>query len=248
MSTTRESPVNAPQLPKISIVMPVHNEATSIGEVLRGFHAEIASPLRTNILVCEDGSTDGTQEVLRQLAEQLPMKIMSDRSRLGYSGGVARGLRLANTDVIFFSDSDGQYDPKDFWLLAQQLDGFDMVIGQKVVRKEPLYRIVLARGFHVLVKLLFGVRLQDIDCGFRLIRREVVASVLASVGDLPYSFWAEFTLITSLSGFRIKEVPVSHHSRLHGNTSIYKPLILPRIILSQARGLFRLRRRIGSLN
>lgn len=229
----------------ISIVMPAHNEAETIGGVLGEYSREVAERLHTNILICEDGSTDGTADILRRLAGTLPIRVVSDPQRLGYVGAVAKGLRLASGDVTFFSDSDGQYSPKDFWYLWERLDGSDMVIGKKVDRNEPIHRILLSRGFHVLVKALFDIRLVDIDCGFRLVRRSVVDGVLDAVGDLPYSFWAEFTILANLKGYRIHEVPVSHRNRLAGVTTIYKPKDLPKIVVRQILGLIRMRRRIG---
>ena len=231
---------------RFAIVVPAHNEGPSIESVLRAYTTEVASKLGTEILVCEDGSTDDTRDVLRRLSAELPLKVVTSETRLGYAGGVKRGLLLADGDILFFSDSDGQYDPRDFWNLRAQLDGADMVIGVKTQRDEPPHRIVLSKGFHFLIRLLFGVRLQDIDCGFRLIKKGTVEDVLRDVHDLPYSFWAEFTVVASLKGLRIAEVPVSHRSRLHGNTTIYQPRRLPQILVAQFRGLLRLRRRMAA--
>jgi glycosyltransferase involved in cell wall biosynthesis len=228
----------------ISILMPAYNEAETIEAVVRGFYKSVATPLHSPILVCEDGSTDGTKDVLNRLSQELPVEVISDERRMGYAGGVKRGLLLTGGDAVFFSDSDGQYDPEDFWKLVKELPGADMVIGCKVKREEPFHRTVLAWGFHVLARTLFGVRLRDMDCGFRIIRRSYVNAVVDSVMSLPYSFWAEFTILGALRGFRIREVPISHHSRLVGGSSIYQIDRLPRIILSQFRGLLSLRRRL----
>ena len=232
---------------RIAIVVPVHNEGPTIETVLRDVTAEVAAKLGTPILVCEDGSTDDTRDILRRLEGELPLRVVTHETRLGYAGGVKRGLLLADGDVLFFSDSDGQYDPRDFWDLRARMDGAAMVIGVKTKRAEAFHRILLSRGFHLLIRILFDVRLRDIDCGFRLIRSDVVAAVLPRVGDLPYSFWAEFTILTSLQGFRIAEVPVSHRSRLNGNTTIYQPRNLPLILVRQFMGLLRLRQRAARL-
>ncbi len=231
--------------PRIAVIVPAHNEGPTIEAVLRDYTAEVANRLGSEILVCEDGSTDNTRTILERLSGELPLKVVTNGERLGYAGGVKRGLLLADADILFFSDSDGQYDPRDFWDLRARMDGADMVIGVKTERKEPPHRIVLSKGFHFLIRLLFGVDLHDIDCGFRLIKKGIVEDVLRDVGDLPYSFWAEFTVVASLKGYRITEVPVSHRSRLHGNTTIYQPRRLPRILVVQMRGLLRLRRRMA---
>ncbi len=232
-------------IPGFLIIMPVHNEAESIERVLTDFHDRVATPLGAEILVCEDGSTDGTRKVLQRLARNLPFRYLSDSRRLGYEKSVKRALRLARDDVLF-SDSDGQYRPKDLWRLLNEADGFDMVIGRKVKREESLYRIILWKGFHFLVKLLFGMRLHDIDCGFRLVKQHVIQDTLDLVRDLPFSFWAEFTIIASRRGHKIREIPISHRRRLHGGTTIYQPKKLPRIMLAQFLGLVRLRRRINT--
>lgn len=232
---------------RVAIIVPAHNEGPTIEAVLRDYTDQVASKLGSEILVCEDGSTDNTREVLQRLTRELPLRVVTNEDRLGYGGGVKRGLLLADGDILFFSDSDGQYDPRDFWDLREHMDGADMVIGVKTVRREAPHRIVLSRGFHILIKLLFDVRLRDIDCGFRLIRKDIVEGVLRDVRDLPYSFWAEFSIITSLKGLRIAEVPVSHRSRLAGNTTIYQPRRLPRILFLQLRGLFRLRKRMAAI-
>ncbi len=231
----------------VAIVVPAHNEGATIEAVLRDVTAEVAAKLGSEILVCEDGSTDNTKDVLRRLSGELPLRVVTNETRLGYAGGVKRGLLLAHGDVLFFSDSDGQYDPRDFWALRERMDGADLVIGVKTHREEAPHRIILSRGFHFLIKLLFGIRLRDIDCGFRLIRKDIVEDVLRDVRDLPYSFWAEFTIVASLKGLRIAEVPVSHRSRLAGNTTIYQPRRLPKILLLQMRGLLRLRKRMRAI-
>ncbi len=229
---------------RVAIIVPAHNEGPTIEAVLRDYTAQVASKLGSEILVCEDGSTDNTREVLQRLTRELPLRVVTNEDRLGYGGGVKRGLLLADGDILFFSDSDGQYDPRDFWDLRSRMDGADMVIGVKTERHEAPHRILLSRGFHLLIKILFDIQLRDIDCGFRLIRKGIVEDVLREVHDLPYSFWAEFTIVSSLLGLRIAEVPVSHRSRLAGNTTIYQPRYLPKILLLQMRGLLRLRRRM----
>jgi glycosyltransferase involved in cell wall biosynthesis len=244
-----------PEVPRVAVLepgsltvfLPVHNGADVIEEVLDVFCAKVVSPTSARLLVCEDGSTDGTGAVLDRLAGKYPMRLERADVRKGYAGAVRDGLASVATPFVFFADSDGQYYPEDFWKLVPDAEEYDMVIGRKVNRDEPLHRIVLSRGFHLLVKILTGVRLRDIDCGFRLIRKEVVKDVLREVHDLPYSFWAEFTIVASLKGIRIAEVPVSHHRRLYGKSTIYQPRRLPGILLLQLRGLLRLRRRMRSL-
>lgn len=226
--------------PAISVVLPAYNEAEIISDVVRAYYDEICRKLPTVLVVAEDGSTDGTKEVLTSLKREFPLVLLSDHNRKGYARGVGDALRSCGGDWVFFSDSDGQYFPSDFWRLWENRDDFDMIIGRKMRRSEGLHRTVLAGGFHKLVNGLFGLDLHDADCGFRLIRREVIRAVLDEVRFLKYSFWAEFTIRACLKGFRVCEVPISHGSRAHGDTHIYKPSKIPVIVLKQLSGLARL--------
>ena len=228
----------------LTILLPVHNEAQTIEQVLAGFWEAVVQPTSAKILICEDGSTDGTGEVLRRLAGKYPLRFVNGTDRKGYAGAVRDGLLQIDTSQVFFADSDGQYYPEDFWKLWRHLEEYDMIVGSKVNRSEPLHRLLLSRGFHLLAKVMTGVPLQDMDCGFRILRRDVADKVLPEVRSLPYSFWAEFTILAYRKGIRILEVPVSHRSRLNGDTSIYQWNRLPMIVRRQFRGLIELARRL----
>ncbi len=222
----------------------MHNEADVIEKVLESFYFQVVTPTGARLLVCEDGSTDGTEMVLERLRKKYAMQLQQDDARKGYAEAVRDGLRSVRTPYIFFADSDGQYYPEDFWKLVPYAKDYDVIIGRKVNRDEPFHRILLSRGFHVLAKALTGVPLKDMDCGFRLLRRDAIDRILPEVGSLPYSFWAEFSIVAYRHGLRILEVPVSHRSRLSGTTTIYRLDRLPGIVVRQFIGLARLARRL----
>ena len=224
----------------ISVVLPVYNEAETVSDLLKTYHNEICRKVSAPLIVAEDGSTDGTKEILFSLQKELPIVLHSDPKRKGYGKAASDALKNCSSDWVFFSDSDGQYSPADFWKLWKRRDGFDMVIGRKVHRTEGEYRIILSNGFHKMLNGIFGLRLHDADCGFRLIRKEVVRVVVDKVRFLDYSFWAEFTVRACLAGFKIAEVPINHSSRTHGETHIYKPSKIATIVLKQLEGLTRL--------
>jgi dolichol-phosphate mannosyltransferase len=231
--------------PRLTVFLPVYNEAGSIAEVLRGFYSEVVCPLGAQLLVCEDGSSDGSPEVLEQVSREIPMRLVTSRVRKGYGGAMHDGLGRADTPLVFIADSDGQYEPSEFWKIWNAADSYDMVIGRKMVRQERFYRALLSRGFHVLIKALTNVPLHDMDCGFRLIRRDVISKVLPEVRSLRYSFLAEFSVVAYRKGFRILEVPVVHRARITGSTSIYSWNRLPWIIIHQVVGILRLARRLN---
>lgn len=225
----------------LTIVMPVYNEAAGIEKVVSDFYEQIAHKTGAEFSVVEDGSNDGTKEILRQISCRLPIKICLGLDRKGYARAAKDALRTANSQFVFFSDSDGQYSPSDFWPLWDQRLAADLVIGRKIYRPEPIHRIVLSRGFHAVARILFGVNLEDIDCGFRLIRRTLLVAILDDVERLEYSFWGEFTIRAVATHARIVEVPIRQHPRADGKTRIYSPKKLPMIIAKQLVGLLRLR-------
>jgi len=238
--------VDAPFPPgALTVLLPVHNEADSIEPVLRELNERVVRPFGARLLVCEDGSTDGTSAVLNRLGSELGFRPECHPARRGYADAVRHGLRLVDSPLVFFTDSDGQYDPADFEALWKEIPSCDMVIGRKVQRLESVYRGLLSRGFHVLIKVFTNVPLSDVDCGFRLLRKETIETVLPEVRSLPYSFWAEFSIIAWRRGLRIRQVPVSHRARLHGSSTIYGWNKLPRILVLQVLGLLRLARRLN---
>ncbi len=226
--------------PVTSVLLPAYNEAETIVDTVTAYHKEICEKLPAELIVAEDGSTDGTKEILASLKNKIHFRLLSDHNRKGYAKAVSDALRDTNGEWVFFSDSDGQYFPSDFWNLWAQRDGYDMIIGCKTHRRESAHRLILAKGFHEIVNGLFHLNLRDADCGFRLLRKEVIRSVVDEVKFLEYSFWAEFTIRACLKSFRIREVPINHGSRACGDTHIYKLPKIPLIVLQQLRGLARL--------
>jgi glycosyltransferase involved in cell wall biosynthesis len=218
--------------PLLSVVLPAYNEAEYFGEII--------TKLPSRLVVAEDGSVDQTPAILADLATEIPIRLMSDPNRKGYAKGVADALKACDEEWIFFSDSDGQYFSSDFWRLWENRSGNDLIIGRKTHRNEGFHRILLSKCFHMLFNGLFGLKLNDADCGFRLIRRKVVQSIVNETDLLKYSFWAEFTIRACLKGFRIREVPISHADRANGTTRIYNPSKIPLIVLKQLKGLAKL--------
>jgi len=231
---------------QLAIVLPVHNEAQVVERVLMTHYSKIVSRIPSRLVVGEDGSTDDTREVLHALMDKIPMELFSAPERKGYAKTVSDLLRKVDTEWIFFSDSDGQYSPDDFWNLWNNRGQFDMIVGRKVKRRDSAYRIVLARGFHEILNFLFHLDLHDADCGFRLIRKRVVEAVIDSVGVLKYSFWAEFTIRACMAGFNVCEIPISHAMRENGGSHIYGPTKIPTIVLGQFEGLAKLYRDVMS--
>ena len=231
---------------KVSLVLLVHNEAEVIEKVVRECHEQVTSQIpNSELVIAEDGSTDGTKEILDRLSKELPLVITSAVEKRGYIKAMKAAFELAKNDLVFFTDGDGQHDPRDFWKLAEQIEQCDMVIGVKSPRQDSLYRVILSRVYNWLINSLFGLRFRDINCGFRLIRRYVIDGVIDETRTLKHCNASEFTIRAHKKGYKIGEIPVTHIPREFGTTKGFSLSILPRVIWELLVGLIKLRVELG---
>lgn len=229
----------------VSIIMLVYNEAEIIEEVIRDYCTKVVDKLNdVEFIVAEDGSTDGTKEILARLAQELPITLHSGNDRKGYVKAYRDAMMLPKKDVIFFSDSSGKHDPDDFWLLYEKVNKFDIVSGYKEHRKDPFYRIILTKGFNFFVNTYFGTRIKDIDSGFKIISRQAMLDVVQDhwmVGSL-----ISFEIIVRLlaKGYTIVEVPVNHSPRKNGPSRGLPAKKIPKVILETLRCFPRIKKDI----
>jgi dolichol-phosphate mannosyltransferase len=227
-------------LPELQVVVPVHNEAQNVEEVLRELHEQLRR-LRIEIIVCEDGSTDGTAEVLRRLQGDLPLRLLLSPRRKGYSRAVIDGLDAVTSDYALCIDGDGQCDPEDFWSFWGLRSSYEVVIGYRRRRADPWSRRLMSGAFRAFWRVLFWSRIKDPSCPYILIRKDVIRALAPRLGVLSQGFWWEFVARAGRAGFRIGELPVRYRSRKGGATRIYHPLRIPGIALSHLAGLLKIR-------
>ena len=198
--------------------MPVRNEADVITTVIEEWADVFAQLPDGSELIFDDCSTDGTTELIEHAALQHTFVRLERSSRDGFFASAMRLYRLAACPYIFFTDSDGQYVPADFWLVAEHMGENDMVHGAKTDRKDPMYRVGSSFGFNGLVRLLFRSRCQDVNSAFRLIRREMLEDVLPDIHCLGLLPNAEMYIRAERLGYRIRNVSVRHRQRLFGKS------------------------------
>jgi glycosyltransferase involved in cell wall biosynthesis len=143
----------------------------------------------------------------------------------GYGGALRSGFAAARGDWIFYTDGDAQYDVRELRRLWERRAGVDVVNGYKIRRSDPWYRAVVGRLYHHFVRVLFRLPVRDVDCDFRLIRRQVFDRVgLTEDSGL---ICVELMAKVRLAGCRIAQVPVHHHHRMHGRSQFFN---LPRVL------------------
>jgi len=222
----------------ISAIILVHQEAGVIEQVVRDIYEKVVSKIPgSEFIVCEDGSTDGTKEILERCKDRYALTLHMGDARRGYTLAMREAFALAKNPVIFFSDSDGQHDPDDFWKLYPFLASHDMVVGWKRNRRDGFLRQCLTVGYNAVLRAYFGMRLHDIDCGFRVMKKDVVEKLLKRPWRLKHCISSELTVRAVYLGFSVAEQPVVHLPRTHGESRGLPLAKLPNIIMHILRTL-----------
>lgn len=225
----------------ISIVIPVYNEQNVIETVLRSVHKDIYSKLDdVEFIVAEDGSTDGTKETLEKLAKEFPINLVTTKERKGYSKAARDALSLANKEIVFFLDSDGQHKVSDFWKMLPFIDDFDIVTGYKCPRSDPPFRLFISRVMNILIFFMFGCFFRDINSGFKLFRRSALSQLLPKCKELDF-ISTELLLKSHLSKMKVAEVPVIHFERKFGKSRGLPFIKLPKAITKLLFSLMRMK-------
>lgn len=201
----------------MSIFFPAYNEEKNIKRTIS--QATVAASYITRdyeIIIVDDGSQDNTAGVVETLAKKdKHLRLVKHDKNKGYGAAVKTGLASCKKDWIFFSDSDGQFDLGELPGFVSHKTGVDFVIGYRVKRQDPLHRIFIAQ---VLLKLwnylLFGLKVRDVDCAFKLIKRESLKTIKLETSSAITV--TELLVKLIKAGYSYKQVPVSHYPRKFG--------------------------------
>lgn len=220
--------------PTLSLVFPVFNEQENVGVVI-DTALRLAPKLASSfeIVVVDDGSRDGSAGVIAERVTGDPrVRVVTHRSNRGYGAALRTGLREAQGDLVFFSDADLQFDLAELGELLHHTERFDVVAGYRAPRRDPWGRRLLAAGWGLLVRTLFDLEIRDIDCAFKVFRRPVVEAMpIESLGAFVNT---EILVRARSAGFRIHQIPVSHHPRQHGRQSGARPRVVLRALVELA--------------
>lgn len=216
-------PSSSPSSPAgLSIFFPAYNDSGTIGSMVVSalLTARTLTPDH-EVIVVNDGSRDTTPEILDELARTHPqVRVVHHQKNRGYGGALRSGFNTATKEFVFYTDGDAQYDPSEMALLWERMgEDVDLVNGYKISRSDPLHRIVIGRLYHHTVKLLFGLRVRDVDCDFRLMRRSIFEKVHLTKDSGVICL--EMMKKVTDAGFRIAEVPVHHYHRAYGKSQFF---------------------------
>ena len=225
----------------ISVILPAYNEKENIEKAIKSARSYLKTRFKSfEIIVVNDGGTDGTQAVTAQLAKSIKeLKLVNHTRNLGYGAALGDGFRNSTGKLVFYTDSDNQYDIKELDKLLPLIKKYDIVAGYRLNHAAPLTRIITSYVYNLIIRILLGLKVKDIDCSFKLYRREVFDSInLKSRTGL---IDAEVLIKAQKAGFTVGQIGVHHYPRTKGRT-IYEigPLIDPKVPLEIFKEIKRL--------
>jgi glycosyltransferase involved in cell wall biosynthesis len=213
----------------LSVFFPAYNDSGTIASmVIRT--VQTASKLTPDfeVIVVDDGSADGTADIADELARTYPqVRAVHHPINRDYGAALQTGFRSATKELIFYTDGDAQYDPTELTLLWEQIGDADLVNGYKISRADPVHRIFIGRIYHHVVSLMFGLKLRDVDCDFRLMRRTIFERI--NLEKTSGIICVEMMKKIQDGGFRIVEVPVHHFHRVYGTSQFFNFRRLARV-------------------
>jgi glycosyltransferase involved in cell wall biosynthesis len=228
----------------LSIVLPAYNEEENAAAAVEEVSA-VAEGLGVDyeIILVNDGSADRTGEIGRELEQRIPnFRLVEHHPNRGYGGALKAGFAAATKEWITFTPADKQFVFGEIERFLAHVDDADIICGYRADRQDPFMRKLNAFGWNSLVRLLFGRLCRDIDCGFKLFRREVLTRVsLVSNGAM---IDTEFLAGAKARGFRIKEVPVTHLPRTAGAATGANLKVIARAFRDLARFRLQLSREL----
>ena len=230
------------RVPALSYFFPAHNEEAN----LRGLVEEALATLPSfaeafEVVIVDDGSRDATPQIADELAAADPrVRAVHHPRNLGYGAALRTGFRAARHDLIAFTDGDRQFRVADIGRLTARYaeGGADAVVGFRIKRADPLIRTLYATAYRLANRIFFGLRVTDVDCACKLLRREALRGINVESGGAFFS--AELLIKLRASGRAVVEVGVSHYARTAGSPTGAKP----RVVLRAMRDFWLLRLRL----
>lgn len=204
---------------RISAFFPAHNEELNI-ETLTRKTIRILSEICDDyeVIIVNDGSKDKTKEIANALSKENPkIKVINHEINRGYGGAVKSGLYGAKLDWVFFTDGDGQFDVEEINKLVKYINEADLIVGYRIKRADSFMRKLNAFAWGILVRLLFHFKVRDIDCAFKLFKKEIIQRTKPEAEGAMIS--TELLEKATKLGYKIKEVGVNHYPRTSGKSS-----------------------------
>lgn len=220
--------MTSPKKPGISVFFPCYNDFHTIGSLVEKTFTIL--PTLTDdyeIVVIDDGSSDGSQKLLLDLAEKYPktFRPIFHKKNRGYGGALKDGFKSARHDLVFYTDGDGQYNVAELPILWDLMTpDVNFVNGIKMERMDFVYRVIVGNFYALLMRWAFLLPIYDVDCDFRLIRRSLLLKL--NLESNSGSICVELVKKAQKAGAKFRQVSVHHYPRKYGESQFFKPIRL----------------------
>ncbi len=207
----------------ISIFFPCYNDKQTIGKLIREAIATVKNfTKKYEIIVVDDGSTDGSRKLLLKLAKEIKyLKLVFHKQNIGYGGALRSGFKKAKYELIFYTDGDKQYNVKELpILLSLMTKDVDFVNGIKMSRQDPTYRIFVGNLYSFVIRWLFWLPIVDVDCDFRLIRKRIVKKLDLKINS--GAICIELVKKAQRKGAIFRQVSIHHLKRKYGVSQFFR--------------------------
>ncbi len=230
-SLTANEPAN--ETPSLSLVLPAYNEQEVISQAVREADEALASLTADyEILVVDDGSTDGMADVLEQLAGQFDhLQVLRQPKNLGYGAALRRGFEAASKELVGFTDADCQFELSELKRLVFLSGDYDIVCGYRIDRQDPFLRCFYSNVYNTLVRTLLGTRVRDCDCALKLFHRETLR--LLPITTDGFLVNGEMLTEARQQDLSVVEVGVTHRPRAAGTSKVsitHIPVVLAALV------------------
>jgi len=204
---------------KVSAVLPAYNEARNLEPVVEDLTRVLKKITDSfELIIVDDGSKDGTHELADELSKRdFRVRAVHHPVNMGYGAALRSGFGAASHDWIFFTDADGQFDPENLTMLIPLAGQHQFVTGYRENRMDPWHRRAYGAIFSALIRALFGVKVKDVNCAFKLFKKSLVEHTELSVSGAPNN--AELLIAAKKKGVDPAEVPVTHRARQKGEAT-----------------------------
>jgi len=205
---------------EVSVVFPAFNERESIEACILVAHCALKEMVKNfEIIIVNDGSTDGTGDICESLAKKLGnIKVIDKKVNEGYGFALRDGFRAARYELAVFLDADRQFDIFNLKDLLRYADSYDVVVGYRKHREDPLQRKIFSFGYNMIIKLLFRLDVRDINCAFKLFKKDFLDKI--ELKSRQYFINTELLAKAKVMGKKVKEVPVAHFPRYEGVSKV----------------------------
>jgi glycosyltransferase involved in cell wall biosynthesis len=212
------------QFPALSVFFPAYNDAPSLPGLIHKIFAVLEKHVADyEVIVVNDGSQDNTGEVLEVLRQEFAprMRVVTHAQNRGYGGALRTGFGSSTKEFVFYTDGDSQYDVNELpRLLELVTPTIGLVNGYKLERHDPAHRIWIGSIYNLCARLMFRIRIRDIDCDYRLIRRSLLDKIhLTSTSG---TICVELVRKLEMSGCEVKEIGVHHYPRIYGRSQFFR--------------------------